>query len=347
MEINQLKSLLSHYGIRPNKDLGQNFLLSEEVLHQIVDAAQLTEGDTVLEIGPGLGFLTRKLADKASQVIAIEKDKKLCQALHKMFKNKKNVKIINGDALDPSLFPSPHEGRVGEGYKVVANIPYYLTGKILKELLSPTHLLPSPDEGRVAGGREGLIRPDLIVFLLQKEVAQRIVAGPGEMSLLSLSVQFYADPEIIAYVPKENFYPVPEVDSAIVRIRPHPAPSPFIPLPQGEGGRRPGEGVDEAKFFQLLKIAFSNKRKQLHNNLQALPVFSPPRPAFVATSAEWAEGEMKRGLTSPSPSSRGGEQKRDYKTLLSSLDLNPLARAQDLSLEDWENLYDKIFPAES
>lgn len=271
MEINELKSTLSRFNIRPNKLLGQNFLLSEEVLDKIITAAELAKTDTVLEIGPGLGVLTRKLADSAGQVIAVEKDRKLAGALRKMFKNRGNVKIIPGDALsfDPADFQlSAH------AYKLVANIPYYLTGKIIQNFLT---------------ARE---KPSLMVMLLQKEVGERITAKPGDMSILSISAQLYSVPEIISYVGKENFYPAPEVDSAVVRLALRKSP-----LLQ----------VEEKRFFQLVKLGFANKRKQLHNNLTS------------------------------------GLGRGEYKEILEAFGLNPLARAEDLSLQDWEKLYKKIF----
>ncbi len=361
MEVNELKSLLSRFGIRPNKLLGQNFLLSDEVLEQIVEAADLSERDTVLEIGPGLGFLTRKLAEKAGLVLAVEKDRKLCRALRKIFKNRKNihpvksvsgrpplagfnrVKVINDDALffDFSVILSLPKGdeesrsfayaqddtiRNRVSYKVVANIPYYLTGKILQKFLSshnssspPLTLRGGAPSLRIREGRGELRKPSLIVLLLQKEVAERIVAKPGEMSILAVSVQFYADPEIIAYVPKENFYPMPEVDSAIVRLR-------VLDKPRVD--------VDEKKFFQLVKIGFSNKRKQLKNNLQVLPRMSfsgLTRESRIETEKSWIPDQV------------GNDRSIDYKKLLASLDINPLARAQDLSLEEWKRLYDRIW----
>src|SRR3989344_5878893 len=181
MNINELKSLLSHYHIRPDKSMGQNFLLSETALDEMIAAAELSEKDTVLEIGPGLGVLTRRLAEKAGLVIAVEKDRKMAAALRKMFKNRKNVKIINEDALFLDILRITNQYEFTK-YKVVANIPYYITGKLLQSALG------------------GLTKPSLIVLLLQREVAERITAGPGEMSLLSVSVQFYADAEHISYV---------------------------------------------------------------------------------------------------------------------------------------------------
>ena len=267
MTINQLKSTLSRFHIRPNKLLGQNFLLSEEALDKIVEAGELDSNDLVLEIGPGLGVLTIRLAERAGKVLAVEKDKKIYQALRKILKRYKNIKLINKDALffDPTAYNLQHTT-----YKLIANIPYYLTGKIIQNFLTMEN------------------KPSLMVLLLQKEVALRLTARPGEMSLLSVSAQFYSDLEIISTVGKENFYPVPAVDSAIVKLKVLPK-SLF--------------GVDEKKFFQLIKIGFSGRRKQLHNNLTS------------------------------------GLGAGNYKKILSETGLNPLIRAQDLSLEQWNKLY--------
>ena len=270
MEIDQLKSLLKRFHIRPNKDLGQNFLLNEDVLDEIVEAADLSKTDSILEIGPGLGFLTVRLAERAGKVIAVEKDRKLARVLNKIFKKNKNIKIINDDVL----YLTADSSQLTAGYKVVANIPYYLTGKIIQNFLTARY------------------KPNLMVLLLQKEVAKRITALPGQMSILSVSVQLYADPEIISHVGKENFYPVPEVDSATVRLK-------IL--------SKPRLAVDEKEFFRLVKIGFSNKRKQLQNNLAA-----------------------------------GLGKTVDYKELLVDLQLNPLTRAQDLSLVEWGRLYDKL-----
>lgn len=305
MTYDELKSLLARFHIRPDKRLGQNFLLSDKALEEIVDAAELKPDDTVLEIGPGLGVLTHRLGERAGLVLAVEKDFKLATALRKIFKNKKNIKVIRDDALFldlPVILRYPEGSRDSSAstpqndkvvnYKVVANIPYYITGKLLQNFLTPTS--SPPYQG---GEREGVKgRPSLMVLLLQKEVAQRIVAKPGEMSILSVSVQFYADPEIISVVPRAEFYPAPEVDSAVVRLRVYPHTT-----------TRFGVGVDEKKFFQLVKIGFAGKRKQLHNNLAS-----------------------------------GFGKDRDYKKILEEIGQNPLARAQDLSMEEWEKLYKKL-----
>ncbi|MDP3993822.1 MAG: 16S rRNA (adenine(1518)-N(6)/adenine(1519)-N(6))-dimethyltransferase RsmA [Candidatus Doudnabacteria bacterium] len=271
MTVNQLKSLLSRFHIKPNKLLGQNFLLSEEVLDKIVEAGELDQNDFVLEIGPGLGILTMRLAEEAGKVLAVEKDEKIYQALRKILKRYKNVKLIHKDAL---FFQPASYQLQATSYKLLANIPYYLTGKIIQNFLTAEN------------------QPSLMVLLLQKEVAERLTARPGEMSLLSVSAQFYSDPEIISIVGKGNFYPEPQVDSAIVRLKVLP---------------KPRFGVDEKKFFQLVKIGFAGRRKQLHNNLTS------------------------------------GLGAGDYKKILTEIGLNPLSRAQDLSLDDWHKLYNTLF----
>lgn len=285
-------------------------------MEQIIAAAELSGADTVLEIGPGLGALTEKLAMAAGEVVAVEKDHRLYSALRKILRRHKNVKLICADILKLTTDNLPLTA-----YKLVANIPYYLTGILLKKFLAETgwsNDSPQPPlslrggvenqksppvsvSGGVKnkvpplsqGGRDGELfrKPSLIVLLVQKEVAERLVAQAGEMSLLSLSAQFYSKPEIIANVPRENFYPIPDVDSSIVRLR-------ILPEPRF--------ALDEKRFFQFLKIAFASKRKQLQNNLRSF------------------------------------DRTKDYKEILKDIDLNSLARAQDLTLEEWIRLYNKL-----
>src|SRR3990167_7368316 len=305
MTLNELKSQLKRFRIRPDKKLGQNFLVSEQVLDEIIAASELRKTDQVLEIGAGLGVLTRALAEQAGEVIAVEKDRQLARALRQMFRNNRNVKIIQDDALffDPTVV-----ARIGATKQSTpTSSPPLSRGETGGEIHPPTkgengssfNDFPPHAVGEERWGG----RPSLMVLLLQKEVAERIVAKPGDMSILSVSVQLYSDPEIISYVGKENFYPTPEVDSAIVRLR---------VLPEARFQ------TDEQKFFGLVKIGFSNKRKQLHNNLQALPQPFLPH--------KWG----------------GTEGGADYKKILQDLGLNPLARAQDLSLQDWYRLYQRL-----
>jgi len=227
---------LEKYNIRPIKHLGQNFLIDESVLEKIISAAEIRASDTILEIGPGLGILTFELAKKAGKVVAIEKDGALAKILAEEIKkrNIQNIEIINGDALKiENSIPAGRQTKLKiENYKIVANIPYYLTSPLIRKFLETEN------------------KPQLMVLMLQKEVGQRICAKPGDMSILSIMVQFYAIPEIIDYVSKEAFYPKPKVDSSIVKITPKTNPE-----------------IDVEKFFTLVKAGFSAKRKFLINNL--------------------------------------------------------------------------------
>jgi len=225
--------LLRRYGLRPDKSLGQNFLIDEVALLRVVDAAGIEGGDDVLEIGPGLGGLTRHLAGRARQVVAVELDGDLLPPLREVLASHPNVRLVHGDilALDPA------EWMTSPGYLVVANIPYYITSALIRHLL------------------EARIRPRRLVLTVQREVAERITAAPGEMSLLALSVQLYGRPRVVAHIPAGAFYPAPKVDSAIIRTDLYPAP--IIP-----DAHIPG-------FFRLAKAGFSQKRKTLRNALSA------------------------------------------------------------------------------
>ena len=237
--LEQTKELCRLYDIKPARSKGQNFLIKEEIYDDIVAAADLQPDDVVLEVGPGLGFLTAKLAKKAGRVIAVELDDKLAEVLRTglMAQGTLNVEVVNEDVLkiiDKFSLP-PFNG----GFKIVANLPYNITSIFLRKFLSETEN-----------------KPKLTVLMLQKEVAERIIAKPGKLSLLGVSVQCYAKPEIIQIVPKENFWPEPKVGSAIVKITPLNSPL-------------SGRTDSEKDFFQLVKFGFSAKRKMLKNNLAA------------------------------------------------------------------------------
>ena len=221
-----IKNLLQEYNLRPNKRLGQHFLINQKVLQKIVRAAELSEKDIVLEIGPGLGILTKELAQKVKKVIAVEKDEKIVQALKEIMKDYKNVEIIQGDILKIQELPLNR-------YKLVANIPYYLTSPLIRLFL------------------ESRQPPQEMTLLIQKEVAQRICAKPPKTNLLAVAVQLYSQPKIISYISKKSFWPQPKVDSAIIKI---------------SRIKRPKNTKTE-KFFQIVKAGFSSPRKQLANNL--------------------------------------------------------------------------------
>ncbi|MEA1936522.1 MAG: 16S rRNA (adenine(1518)-N(6)/adenine(1519)-N(6))-dimethyltransferase RsmA [Patescibacteria group bacterium] len=244
----QIKKILKEKDIKVLKSLGQNFLVDEKVLDKIIQTAELSKNDLVIEIGPGLGVLTRELSKKCGQVIAIEKDKKLAELLKKKlgevektvpFSDKREtgrVEIVNGDVLKMNLEELIKKYRSDGKYKLVSNIPYYITSPVIKLFL------------------ENKIQPETIILLVQKEVAERICAKPGKLSVLALSVQIYGKPEIVGYVSKSSFYPEPKIDSAILKI-----------------GEIKKEFPDSyyREIFRIIKIGFSSKRKKLANNLSA------------------------------------------------------------------------------
>ena len=225
--------ILKQHGLWAAKSLGQNFLDDPEALQMIAGAAEIMPADIVLEIGPGLGSLTRYLSVAAREVVAVELDRKLAEVLKSLLKKFRNVRLVEGDilALSPSDLGLP------DGYIVAANIPYNITSAVLRHLLSSER------------------KPGRIVLTIQKEVAERICSAPPRMSLLALSVQVYGKPSIFATIPAEAFFPVPNVDSAIVRIE-------LYAEPAIEPGLLP-------VFFDLIKAGFSQKRKMLRNALSA------------------------------------------------------------------------------
>jgi 16S rRNA (adenine1518-N6/adenine1519-N6)-dimethyltransferase len=236
-----IPALLRAHNIRPRKELGQNFLSDPAILDRIVSAAELTPQDRVVEIGAGLGSLTRPLATRAGHVVAVELDERLIELLHHQVADLPNVDIVHANVLDMVDLHLAHMG-----YKVVGNLPYSITSAVLRHFL------------------EKEPRPSLMVVTVQREVAQRIVAGPGDMSLLALSVQLYGLPRIVARIKAGAFYPPPKVDSAVVRI--DVSPEPTIPLPQG---------IDDRALFRTARAGFGQKRKTLRNSLSAGLAITP------------------------------------------------------------------------
>ncbi|MFC1873402.1 16S rRNA (adenine(1518)-N(6)/adenine(1519)-N(6))-dimethyltransferase RsmA [Chloroflexota bacterium] len=274
----QTKGRLRRFGLRARKGLGQHFLIDEAVLQNVISAAALSSSDVVVEVGPGLGVLTRELAKQAGVVLAIELDSQLAGILEQDTAPLGNVSIINADVLQvepvdllqeqKAKFPTLVDTSCR--YKVVANLPYYISSHFLRHFF------------------EASVKPGVMVIMVQKEVAEAIVAGPGQMSVLSVSVQFYGKPEIISYVSAECFYPVPEVDSAILRVEIYPEPAVAV--------------TDEKSFFELVRAGFSASRKQIANSLaqglgcskaEALSLLAgaglvPRRRAETLTLSEWA-----------------------------------------------------------
>lgn len=298
MQIEELKGYLSRFGIRPTKKKGQNFLLDDAVLDEMVQAAGVTKNDIVVEVGPGFGVLTEKLCQRAGQVIAIELDKKIAEFLRAEIVPKyPNLILLEGDVLSRATYhqfvktlygivsPGAEPDSEDESYKevletldkkfkVVANLPYQITSRLLRQFL------------------EALPRPMSLTVMVQKEVAERMTAGPGQMSLLALAAQTASTPHIVALVPAEVFFPVPEVDSAVIHcdvMHPNEA---FEAL----------DAKQKKQFWRLAKAGFAAKRKQLQRN-------------------------VKNVLAG-----------HDTLSLLDSAGISAQARAQELAIEDWIRL---------
>lgn len=224
--IADLKTALQLAGLSAHKSLGQHFLVDRDSLEAVVAAGELTPDDTVLEVGPGLGVMTTLLTARVKQVVAVEMDPSLAALLER--DRPANLQVVEQDIRRFNLSELP------AGYKVVANIPYYVTSHLLQQLLEAPN------------------RPQLLSLLIQKEVAQRLTAGPGQMSILALSVQYYGQPTLVRVVERHKFWPPPKVDSAIVQVRVYD---------------RPVFAADSAKLFRLFKAGFGEKRKMLKNSL--------------------------------------------------------------------------------
>ncbi len=264
--------------IKNKKHLGQNFLRDKNVLNDIIQAAEIKPSDPVLEIGPGKGVLTAALLQANAKVTAIEKDPQLVEFLQKHLGNNPNLKIIQGDIRDFLKGENYKKYTLqNPEYKVVGNIPYYLTSYLLRLLLE------SPQQ------------PSLIVLMIQKEVAQRIIAQPPKMNLLAVSVQYYSKPGIIKIVPSQAFSPQPKVDSAIIKL---------IPIDTNANLK----DLDKTLFFRVVNAGFSHPRKLLLNNLPYN--FKIPKIKF--------------------------------QEILEQMNLPLNTRAQNLSLQKWENLTNKI-----
>lgn len=228
MTLSEIKELLRKHNAMPKKQFGQNFLFDQNSVKEIIGASAIGPDDIVVEIGPGVGNLTQELAKAAKEVIAIENDRSMLAILDDLFRTTSNVKIIDADILkfDETTLP--------KNYKITANLPFYLAAPAIRKFL------------------ESKNPPQSLGLIVQKEVAQRIVAAPPRMSLLAVSVQFYADAKIISYIKKDSFWPSPRVDSAIIHLVPRK-------------NNYPNDFVE--KFFKIVHAGFGHPRKQLANNL--------------------------------------------------------------------------------
>jgi 16S rRNA (adenine1518-N6/adenine1519-N6)-dimethyltransferase len=263
----QLRRLLAAEGLRPRRSLSQHFLTDAAALDAIVSAAELVPGDRVVEVGPGLGVLTRRLLAAGTSVLAVELDRRLAAYLRRELGSIMGFELVETDALDLH----PREIYPGEPFKLVANIPYHITSPLLHAFL------------------EGERPPDLSVLLVQREVAERVAAPPGGMSYLSVFVQNVTAASIVARVPARAFEPAPEVDSAILALRRRVEPV-------------VGPGPAREPFYRVVQAAFRQRRKQIHNGLaRELPVSAdavadalvacavdPERRPQTLTVAEWA-----------------------------------------------------------
>ena len=232
--------ILNRFKLRADKKLGQNFLIDEQVVRQIVAAAELSEADTVLEVGPGIGTLTQGLAESKAQVVAVEWDTRLLPVLATTLEGYDNVRVVHGDILKVNIMEE-----VGvPNFKVCANLPYYITTPIIFALL------------------EKRLPMERLVAMVQKEVAERMAAQPGgkDYGALSVAIQYYTEPEIAFIVPPTSFIPAPAVDSAVIVCKRREKP--------------PVEVCDEALFFRVVKAAFSLRRKMLSNSLKNMGIKS-------------------------------------------------------------------------
>jgi 16S rRNA (adenine1518-N6/adenine1519-N6)-dimethyltransferase len=225
-----IKKLFKEHDARPFKGLGQNFLINKGILEKIMETVNIKPNETILEIGPGVGTLTKELAKKAGKVVAIEKDDKMVEILKKTLITFKNVEVIKEDALKIDL--ENQKLRIKK-YKIIANLPYNIASRVIRRFL------------------ESKNQPKEMILMVQKEVAQRICAKAPDMNLLAASIQFYSKPKILFYVSKNNFWPQSKVDGALVRLRP----------------KDTGQKIDKERFFRVLKAGFSQPRKKISNNL--------------------------------------------------------------------------------
>lgn len=274
--VDSIRYLCKQYKIWPSRTSGQNFLVSEDTLGRTIHAAGLKPTDTVLEIGAGFGTLTAELAPLVRRVVTVELDRRLMPPLQKLAKTFRNITVISGDIF--KQWPTVAKELQDLDYRLVANLPYSITSHVLRNFL------------------ERRPRPRDMLVMVQREVAERVTASAGQMSILSVAVQFYAEPAIVAEVPRSDFWPVPAVDSALLAIKKIGTDSASYQQALGQ--------LPVGKFFSIVKIGFSARRKQLHNTLAG-------------------------GLRLPRP---------DVAAAMISVGLSPAIRPQELTINQWISL---------
>lgn len=256
---------IKKYQFNFQKKFGQNFLIDEHVIHKIINGAQVTKEDFVLEIGPGIGTMTQYLAEAAREVAAVEIDKKLIPILGETLAEYDNVTVINEDILKVDIGALALERNDGKPIKVVANLPYYITTPIIMGLF------------------ESHVPIDNITVMVQKEVADRMKVGPGskDYGALSLAVQYYAKPYLVANVPANCFIPRPNVDSAVIRLTRHESPA--------------VEVENEALMFNMIRASFNQRRKTLQNGLKNSGLFPVSKEEIIEVIKEAGLPETVRG----------------------------------------------------
>ena len=258
-------AVLQRYGFNFQKKYGQNFLIDTHVLDKIIGAAEIGKDDFVLEIGPGIGTMTQYLAEAAREVVAVEIDTKLIPILEDTLKEYDNVTVLNEDILKVDIRKIAEEKNGGKPIKVVANLPYYITTPIIMGLF------------------ESEVPLDSITVMVQKEVADRMQVGPGtkDYGALSLAVQYYAEPYIVANVPPNCFMPRPAVGSAVIRLTRHQKP--------------PVEVMDEKLMFRLIRASFNQRRKTLANGLKNSGELNLSKEVITAAIEKLGKGSSVRG----------------------------------------------------
>lgn len=262
-----LRSVIQKHGFSFKKQLGQNFLIDANILWKIIDAADVTEQDGVLEVGPGVGTLTQELAEHAGQVVAVEKDNRLIPILFDTLQSYSNVHIEHGDVLEVDLLRMFQTWFKNRRVSVVANLPYYITTPIVMKLLEERLPLHS------------------IVVMVQKEVAERMAAKPGgkDYGVLSIAVQYYTKPSIVCKVPPGAFMPPPGVESTVIKLQVQSTPNVQV--------------LDETLFFQVVKASFAQRRKTLLNNLLHASFLSKTKAQVIDILAAAHIDPQQRGET--------------------------------------------------
>lgn len=266
----ETRSLMKKYQITASKKLGQNFLIRQEVVDQIIEAAQLTKEDLVIEIGPGLGTLTSRLLERSGKVIAVELDDRMLQILQDRFGEKENFELIHEDILKVPLQEKIQQEKEKKSYKqvkIVANLPYYITTPIIMKLL------------------EERLEVEHITVMVQKEVAQRLVANPGEKlaGAITYAVHYYTEPKSVTVVPRESFLPAPEVDSEVIQLKIRKIP--------------PIQLEKEEDFFSIIKASFMQRRKTLKNGLIHSQLFDKEEMEDLLQTCHLAENCRGENLT--------------------------------------------------